>query len=194
MMWRTGQRVLLSSALAAVVVGCGASEDPPAAGSNAYSGWEQRGVASLSDEDIDELLSGAGHGYALPAELNDHPGPAHAIDLASELGIDTDQLAEVERIEAVMLERAQELGGLLVDAEWHLDEAFRAGTDPDEVAELTQRSAAIEAELRSVHLEAHLETTQLLSADQIARYNELRGYASGEMQDDHDSRGDHRDH
>lgn len=33
------------------------------------------------------------------------------------------------------------------------------------------------ARLRYIHLAAHLETVKLLTKEQIARYNKLRGYA-----------------
>lgn len=187
----TGRRLLLAGALAAAVASCG-GDDGIAEGSTdrPYEGWEERGVASLSDDDVDELLSGAGHGYALSAELNEHPGPSHVIELASELGLDDDQVAEVERIEERMRERARELGERLVEAEWHLDEAFRAGTEFDEVADLTQHSGAVEAELRAVHLDAHLETTELLTTEQVAHYDQLRGYAGTDA--GHGDEGDHR--
>jgi len=40
--------------------------------------------------------------------------------------------------------------------------------------------------LRAVHLAAHLETSAILDARQIVRYNELRGYVSGGSPPAHD--------
>ena len=40
-----------------------------------------------------------------------------------------------------------------------------------------KRLATIQGYLREVHLRAHLATRALLSESQIARYNEIRGYA-----------------
>jgi hypothetical protein len=143
-----------------------------------YAGLQGRDVSTLSDDDVDALLDGEGLGYAMPAELNDYPGPAHVLQLAGELGIDNDQLAEIERIEAEMRTAARDLGRQLIDAEYQLDESFRDGTAVDQLDELTRQSAEIEARLRSVHLQAHLETTELLDADQVQAYNQLRGYDS----------------
>jgi hypothetical protein len=36
--------------------------------------------------------------------------------------------------------------------------------------------AELQGRLRAVHLSAHLETRALLNPDQIARYEQLRGY------------------
>ena len=41
----------------------------------------------------------------------------------------------------------------------------------------TAAIAGLQGRLRAVHLAAHLETRALLSAEQIARYDALRGYA-----------------
>jgi hypothetical protein len=38
------------------------------------------------------------------------------------------------------------------------------------------RIAALQGELRAIHLAAHLTTRAILSESQIIRYNELRGY------------------
>jgi len=61
-----------------------------------------------------------------------------------------------------------------------LDGAFRDGRAGE--AELRSELAALAAlqgELRYVHLRSHLSVRDLLSVDQIARYNHLRGYAAG---------------
>jgi len=42
-----------------------------------YAGEENRAIKSLSESDIEELLSGSGWGLAKAAELNGVPGPAH---------------------------------------------------------------------------------------------------------------------
>ncbi len=75
------------------------------------------------------------------------------------------------------------LGEELLLAESRLDQDFEAGTIRSE----TLRSAlleigAIRARLRYVHLEAHLRQKQMLTAEQILKYDELRGY-HGVMQD-----------
>ena len=53
------------------------------------------------------------------------------------------------------------------------------------------RIAKLQGEVREVHLQAHLEQIALLSADQISRYNQLRGYSGDSAGDPAHSRGHH---
>lgn len=43
-------------------------------------------------------------------------------------------------------------------------------------------AAAVEGEYRLSHLETHRRMRDLLDAEQVKRYDELRGYASGKAQ------------
>jgi hypothetical protein len=57
-----------------------------------------RQIKALSAQEIEGLLAGEGMGFALAAELNGHPGPKHVLELASELDLSADQVAQVEAI------------------------------------------------------------------------------------------------
>ncbi|TCO72453.1 hypothetical protein [Rhodovulum euryhalinum] len=54
----------------------------------------------------------------------------------------------------------------------------RGRRDPGPVRALIDAAARARAELRFVHLARHLDTPPLLTDDQIARYNALRGYGA----------------
>jgi hypothetical protein len=76
-----------------------------------------------------------------------------------------------------MQTRAVELGAQYVAAEKALDQAFRSRTaDPATVAARVAEANRLLGEVRMSHLAAHLEITPLLSAEQRARYTQLRGY------------------
>jgi len=45
--------------------------------------------------------------------------------------------------------------------------------------------ARLQGELRVVHLSAHLEIKRVLSAEQVKKYDELRGYAAKEVINPH---------
>ena len=76
---------------------------------------------------------------------------------------------------------AKPLGGELIAQEQVLDQLFAQGEiTPDRLAATTAAIAELQGRLRLVHLSAHLETRALLKADQIARYEQLRGY--GQLQ------------
>jgi hypothetical protein len=146
-----------------------------------------REIKALSDDEVAGLLEGAGLGYALAAELNSYPGPRHVLDLEGELSLTEIQIEAVTGIFEQMNERARELGSRLVAAERELDELFRTrSATRREVQELVMSIGALEGEVRYVHLEAHLQTTALLTHEQILRYDMERGYGH-----DHDAHGAH---
>ena len=51
---------------------------------------------------------------------------------------------------------------------------------PDALRDLIDASAAVRAEWRFIHLARHLKTPPLLTDDQFARYNDLRGYGAAD--------------
>lgn len=142
-----------------------------------YAGRESAEIPSLTDQQIEQLRNGDGMGFALPAELNHYPGPKHVLELADELGLSTEQREATEEIFAAMQERAQALGAEIIEAERHLNQRFRhRHVDEGSLREQTGAIAALEGELRFVHLSAHLRMVELLSDEQVARYDQLRGY------------------
>jgi hypothetical protein len=116
---------------------------------------------------------------ALAAEVNGYPGPRHVLDASEggQLALRPDQQAAVEALHARMLEDAQAKGREILEAESHLAQRFRHGhIDDASLRETLNRIGQLRAELRFIHLRTHLETRALLTADQIARYNTVRGY------------------
>lgn len=145
-----------------------------------YAGEQGREVKALSEQEIDDLLSGAGMGLAMAAELNHHPGPKHVLELAGELGLTAEQREAVQASFDAMHRRAVELGRRIVDAETALDRAFAAGgPSAAELDERVMEIARLRGALRATHLRAHLETRAALAAEQVTRYDELRGYGDG---------------
>lgn len=85
----------------------------------------------------------------------------------------------VRDIFAPMKREAQGLGRQLVDLEAELDRAFRSGDiTVAELARLTGEISAIDGRLRSTHLAAHIKTKAILTPEQVARYDQLRGYTA----------------
>lgn len=150
-----------------------------AAQASPYAGQQDRAIKSLSDADVQELLSGHGRGFAKAAELNGYPGPAHVLEHAQALGLSPQQQAATQALMQRHQARARALGVEVVEAERRLDQAF-AGRQID-AATLSTLTADIgrrQAELRQEHLRTHLEQTALLDEQQVRRYAQLRGYAS----------------
>jgi hypothetical protein len=142
-----------------------------------YAGQESRTVKSLSEDDARALLSGAGMGLAKAAELNHYPGPRHAIDLASELGLSEEQVAGARLAFDTMKAEATRLGREIVAKEEALDRLFASGTATDDsVSAATHELGALQGRLRAAHLRAHLRMREIMTKAQIVRYDAIRGY------------------
>lgn len=166
---RVGLLIILISWPATEVIG---QESP-------YTGMEGRSIKALSSEQVEGYLKGEGMTLALPAELNGYPGPRHVLDMAEELALGEAQQAAVSEVFRSMQENAIELGRELVAAEGRLDSLFASGSiDEGSLEEAVLAAGMIQAKLRLVHLAAHLETTALMSSEQVAGYQHLRGYSS----------------
>ena len=164
----------------------------PALAASPYAGQQGRQIKALSAAEIGDLLAGRGMGLTKAAELNHYPGPRHALDLESELGLSAAQAEATRRIFTAMQARAQDLGRRIVAAEGELDGAFAGGRlDDAELRQATAAIAALEGELRFVHLRAHLELKKVLTPDQVRRYDRLRGYTGGAG---HGGHGGHQSH
>jgi hypothetical protein len=143
-----------------------------------YAGEQTRSIKALSDEDIASLQKGEGMGLAKAAELNGYPGPVHVLALGAQLGLSESQHRQVTAIFERMSAAAKPLGAELIAHEQALDQLFAKGEiTPGRLTAETSAIGELQGRLRSVHLAAHLETRALLNPDQIARYEQLRGYA-----------------
>jgi hypothetical protein len=142
-----------------------------------YSGFERRQIKALSDQEIADLRAGRGMGLALPAELNSYPGPLHVLEMADALALSTDQRTRTQALFQAMKGETVALGELMIEEERSLDRHFAdRSITLDTLAAATSRIGALQGELRAAHLRYHLLMRSLLSADQIARYDEGRGY------------------
>lgn len=115
-------------------------------------------------------------GLAQVAERNGYPGPAGVLALADQLGLSAAQRQQIRQIGDAMRVEATAAGARLADAERALDDAFRthAVTDED-LRYLIARDEDARAALRYIHLSRRLQVARVLSAEQIARYAQLRG-------------------
>src|SRR5579862_8660098 len=144
-----------------------------------YADQQTRQIKSLSPEDVDAYLSGKGMGMAKAAELNGYPGPAHVLELASELSLTPEQRAKTQALFARMESEAKAPGRDLVDAERKLDQLFAAKTiTPDSLESTLAEIGALQVKVRRAHLSAHLAQAQILTPTQNALYASLRGYGN----------------
>lgn len=142
-----------------------------------YAGMETRAIKSLSEQQIADLSAGRGMGLALAAELNGYPGPMHAIELAERLRLSADQVTKLKALFEAMKAETIPIGTALIEQERSLNADFASRTVTLASLEATtQKIGAMQASLRAAHLKYHLSTVAILTPEQVARYNELRGY------------------
>jgi hypothetical protein len=143
-----------------------------------YARQERREIKSLSTEEVEQYLSGAGMGFAKAAELNRFPGPMHVLELSERLGLSAEQRESARRLMDRHKEEARLIGGKLVEAERVLDGLFASGAvGAQELANQVRVVAALQGDYRLSHLETHRQMRALLSPEQVDRYDQLRGYA-----------------
>lgn len=144
-----------------------------------YAGQETREIKALSQQEVADYLNGKGLGYAKTAELNQFPGPSHVLDLAKELNLTKDQTRQTQIIFNAMQAQATALGTQFVEKEQELDQYFVNGTiDASSLKVLLSDIGVLQANIRYVHLSAHLKQKSILSKQQIRMYDQLRGYGS----------------
>ena len=162
---------LLASATL-VVAGSALAQAP-----SPYAGDERREIKALSAQETSDYLAGRGMGLARAAELNGYPGPMHVLELAEPLALTAEQRSRTQRLFESMRTEAIAAGRALVDEERTLDALFRGGTvDADTLSRTLARIGQRQAEVRRVHLAAHLAQVEILTPEQVRRYAELRGY------------------
>lgn len=175
---------LLLAAL--LMAGCASPTPEHAPPTSPYVEEASREIKALSPDEIEGYRTGAGLGYAKSAELNHYPGPLHALQMADALALTDAQRRDIAEVRAQMLAEAVPLGERYLEAEAAIERAFRAGgIDAEALRALLEEAHAIEAQLRFVHLDAHLTTRALMTPEQVARYDELRGYNGGEGDNEH---------
>jgi hypothetical protein len=147
---------------------------------SSYAGMQNRPIKALSDDQVADLKAGRGMGLALAAELNGYPGPSHVLELADKLELSAEQRNRVQQLFDSMKAEAVPLGTVLLAQEAALDKAWASRSiTPESLKSAVEEIGVTQAALRNAHLKYHLQTVQILSADQTKRYSSLRGYDSG---------------
>ena len=166
-------RIVLLIVLAALALSKSALAQSP------YAGLQNRPIKALSDTQVADLRSGRGMGLALAAELNGYPGPSHVLELADRLELSAEQKDRIQQSFDSMKAEAVLLGTKLLFEEAALDNAFASHSiTVDGLKDATAQIGTTQGALRNTHLKYHLQTVQILSADQMQRYSALRGYGS----------------
>lgn len=152
-----------------------ARQAAPAPSQHAHSAnAEMQHHHSCLEEERASIERGEGFGMAMPADRSGYPGPRHVLDLAADLHLTADQRAAIERLFDGMHEKALVRGREFFESQSRLEQMFRDGRPEADLREQSFRVDSIHAELRWIHLSAHLAAQKILTPDQIALYTHLR--------------------
>jgi len=142
-----------------------------------YAGMQGRTIKALSEQQLSDLRAGKGMSLALPAELNGYPGPSHALELSEPLKLTADQKSRTQALFTQMQQAARAAGEEVIAAEAALGALFKTkAATPGALRTATHNAAVAQGQLRETHLRYHLAMVELLSPEQVAAYNRLRGY------------------
>jgi len=145
-----------------------------------YAGFETRPVKALSEQQVADLRAGRGMGLAVAAELNSYPGPMHVLEHAIALNLTAEQRERTVALVATMKAEAIPLGERLIEQETQLDALFaNREITLASLQTVTAEIGATQARLREAHLKYHLAMRDLLTAEQVEKYQALRGYRAG---------------
>jgi len=144
------------------------------AGQTPKQSVEMQHHRACQEEERASIERGEGFGMAMPADHAGYPGPRHVLDMAADLKLTAGQRADMEKIYATMKEKAVVRGKELFEAEARLEQMFREGRTEPDLREQSFRIDSIHAELRWIHLAAHLAAQKILTPEQIAAYTRLR--------------------
>jgi hypothetical protein len=171
-------RILLVILLGLIFTSFAAASETKHTNHSQYVGQEKRPIKSLSPEDILELKRGGGWGLAKAAELNGVPGPAHLLELKKEISLTKSQTDAITHLYNQMKSSAIDFGNQLIELEKRLEIGFQTNSITAKILRSSlSEISQVRTNLRFVHLATHLETPKILSAEQVAKYNSLRGYS-----------------
>ena len=121
------------------------------------------------------LAQGLGAGLAFPADQNYYPGPLHVLELKDVLRLTAQQDRQVEALQTAMFTASRPASKRLLESETRLRRLFADGiADEPRVRAATIETERAWAEVRLVHLFAHLKTRAVLSEEQRRLYHEAR--------------------
>jgi hypothetical protein len=111
------------------------------------------------------------------AELNHYPDPRQVLELAVKLGLSAEQQQATINLYDEIRPEAVRLGKQLVKQEQRLNRVFAWGQATEQNIEpIVTDIGVLQAKIRLTHLLAHIRARELLTKDQIKRYDELQGH------------------
>lgn len=176
---KSARAIAGAAVLAAALAGPASVAGQHGHGPGPHAGGPQqdphRRVQEYEEEFERVVAQGRGFGMAFAADRNGYPGPQHVLELGERLRLTTEQQARVRALMDAMLAEARPKSARLLEAERRLRDLFANGrADEASVQAAVAEAERARAEVRLVHLRAHLATRALLTEEQRRIYHEAR--------------------
>lgn len=156
---------VLTLCILVVSVAAAQSSDPP---------------SSMTVEERKGYISGEGAGEGRPAETFGYPSPKRVLELEKELNLTTEQKSRISEIYMRMKRDGSFYGKRIVAEELALDNFFRTGQlDWAALANRVEKVGNLKWKFRTTHFAAHFKTRQVLTPEQVIKFQELRAADSG---------------
>ena len=170
--------VQLALILALIPVSAAAQHAGHQHAGGAPSEGHRRAQACL-DEFEAVVQEGRGFGMAFAADQHGYPGPMHVLELKERLGLTPEQEARIRGLIEAMFAESRPKSTRLLAAESKLRALFAAGgADEAAVRAAVAEVERARADVRIVHLLAHLKTRELLTEEQRRAYHQARWSAA----------------
>lgn len=132
-------------------------------------------VPTLTYQQYNAFLKGeAGEDMARVAEINHYPLPERVLKYKYELDLSPIQVKKLTEAANYLHRRRLQIGGSIIDTEHMLDSMFRYNKAQDgNLIFYTNRYGLYQGELKNAFLQACLSTHNLLSRQQMARFESL---------------------
>jgi Spy/CpxP family protein refolding chaperone len=171
---RDWMRVLTATVV--TVVGLFAADSSVSWGQHGHGHEGGHQAAQACAVEFDQVVGdGRGFGMAFAADQNGYPGPMHVLELKDHLKLSADQEAKTRALMHGMFSESRPKSARLLEAEAKVRRLFaERAADDAAVRAAVAEVERTRAEVRLVHLLAHLKTRELLTEDQRRIYHEAR--------------------
>lgn len=136
-------------------------------------------IKSLTAQEYNDIRTGAEMGMGRVAELNGYPSPHEVNKLDEKLALTPNQREQLKIVIDWWKFKTGEMGRFILAEEAKLNTLFSSGKATDgAVIYYTNKIGLYLGELRNAHLQAHLKTRNILTREQIKKYNQFKGYSN----------------
>ncbi|MDP9048419.1 MAG: hypothetical protein M3N14_09800 [Bacteroidota bacterium] len=132
-------------------------------------------LKTLNDKQYDALIKGEDiYGMSLAAELNHYPNPEKVMKYKKQLDLSPIQVNQFTAINKELHRKKLEMGLIIIHNERTLDSIFKYHRlDNGSLIFFTNRYGLYQGELRNVILQSCLKARELLTPQQIKKYEAL---------------------